>query len=107
MAAVTASGCAVERPYVWIHDLPPTTATGPGVIHARDSIVIAVRDQASLSGEFVVRDDGGVLLPTLGDVQVEGTTAAQLASYLMTRLTNVVVKPEVTVSPSRAPRPSA
>jgi hypothetical protein len=101
MAAVT-SGCAVDRPYVWIENLPPTTATGPGVIHARDSIVVAVRDQPALSGEFVVRDDGGVLLPTLGDVRVEGTTAAQLSSYLATRLTNVVVKPEVTVSLTRA-----
>jgi polysaccharide export outer membrane protein len=95
------ASCATERPFVWIQDLPPIAIKGEGLIHPRDAIVVSVRDQAALSGEFVVRDDGGVLLPTIGDVMVNGRTPDNVAEEVKTRLANLVVKPLVTVSISR------
>jgi polysaccharide export outer membrane protein len=86
------------RAYIWIQDLPTVSNPGDGVIHARDTIVVAVRDQPTLSGEFVVRDDGGLLLPTVGDVVAEGRTPADIAVELKARLKDMVVNATVTVS---------
>jgi protein involved in polysaccharide export with SLBB domain len=94
-------GCATERPYVWIHDLPAIPAPGDGLIHPRDSLVVAVRDQPAMSGEFVVRDDGGCLLPTVGDIHVEGRTPAEVTAELKVRLKDLIVSPSVTVSVSK------
>jgi polysaccharide biosynthesis/export protein len=96
------TGCA-ERPFVWIQDLPVPAAETPaeGVIHGRDTIVVAVRDQPSLSGEFVVRDDGGVLLPTIGDVVVEGRSPTEVAAEVGLRLKTIVTNASVTVSISK------
>jgi protein involved in polysaccharide export with SLBB domain len=100
LVALPVVGCA-ERSFVWIGDLPVAGPTGDGLIHSRDTIVVAVRDQASLSGEFVVRDDGGVLIPTVGDIAVEGRSPAQVAGEIGIRLKNVVVNAAVTVSVSK------
>jgi polysaccharide export outer membrane protein len=96
-------GCATERPFVWIQDLPvaPAPHSGPEVIHSRDTIVVTVRDQPTLSGELVVRDDGGCVLPTLGDIRVDGRAPQEIAAELRARLKNVIVNAEVTVSVSR------
>lgn len=55
-----------------------------------------------MSGEFVVRDDGGYLQPTLGSVVVQGMPPAQLADALMIRLRGIIVSPQVTVSVARS-----
>jgi polysaccharide export outer membrane protein len=99
--AALAAGCATERPFVWIQDLPPVANPGEGLIDARDTIVVAVRDQPTMSGEFVVRDDGGCLLPTLGDVTVKGRSPGEVAAELRARLKDLIVSPAVTVSISR------
>lgn len=98
-------GCAGDqRPFVWVQNLPPavTQRDGDGVIHPRDTIVVVVKDQPSLSGEFVVRDDGGYLQPTLGSIVVQGLAPSQLAEALSIRLRGIVVNPQATVSVARA-----
>jgi polysaccharide biosynthesis/export protein len=93
------SGCATERPFVWLQDLPPIAPIpSDGLIHSRDSIVVGVRDQPTMSGEFVVRDDGGCLLPTIGEVHVNGRTPTEVAAELKARLKDLIVSPMVTVS---------
>jgi len=101
MLSLTVGGCVGERPFVWIQDLPPVALKGEGLIHPRDTIVVSVRNQTAMSGEFVVRDDGGVLLPTIGDVHVSGRSPDDVATELRPRLTELVVNPAVTVSVSR------
>lgn len=99
-----AAGCATERPYVWFHDLPQAATaadTGPVVIQPRDLIVVHVRDQVAMTGEFVVREDGGYLQPTLGNVVVAGRTPAQVSAELTQRMATVLVNPNVTVSIAR------
>ncbi|MEO5769838.1 MAG: polysaccharide biosynthesis/export family protein [Polyangia bacterium] len=100
---VAATGCATERPFLWAKDAPPAlvAAEGEPVVHPRDTLMVHVMDQIPLSGEFVVREDGAYLHPTLGYVFVEGKTTAQVAALLQARLTNMVVNPRVTVAVSR------
>jgi len=99
VAFAAMSGCATDRPFVWLQDLPPIAPIPPdGLIHARDSIVVGVRDQPTMSGEFVVRDDGGCLLPTIGEVHVNGRTPTDVPAELKARLKDLIVSPMVTVS---------
>jgi polysaccharide export outer membrane protein len=102
VAFAAMSGCATDRPFVWLQDLPPIAPIPPdGLIHSRDSIVVGVRDQPTMSGEFVVRDDGGCLLPTIGEVHVNGRTPSEVAAELKGRLKDLIVSPMVTVSVSK------
>jgi polysaccharide export outer membrane protein len=99
--AVVAMGCATERPFVWVQDLPPATGQSTVVIQPRDTIVVHVRDQPAMTGEFIVRDDGGYLQPMLGNVIVDRRTPADVAAEVQTRLAALIVKPQVTVSIAR------
>jgi protein involved in polysaccharide export with SLBB domain len=103
LGTMFAAGCATERPYVWEQNLPATVApvNGEAEIHPRDTLAVSVRDQATLSGEFVVRDDGGYMHPMLGNVMVSGRTTADVQRELRSRLATLVVTPQVTVSISR------
>jgi polysaccharide export outer membrane protein len=91
------SGCATERPFVWVQDLPPQ-AEPQGIIGARDVLLVAVQNQPALSGEFPVGDHGEYLQPTLGTIQVAGRTTDMVVADLQARLKELLVKPEVTVS---------
>jgi polysaccharide export outer membrane protein len=90
-------GACAERPFVWVTDLP-VAAEERAVVGPRDSILVVVKNQAPLSGEFVVRDDGTYLQPTLGNVMVAGRDPVAIASDLQARLAGIVTSPEVTVS---------
>jgi len=96
------AGCATQRPFVWVQDLPAQSAEGDTVIQPRDTILVHVRDQLPMSGEFIVREDGGYLQPSVGNVQVAGRTPVEVATELQTRLEGMIVKPQVGVSVARA-----
>lgn len=98
-----ALGCAAERPYVWVQNLPPAVVQddSDGTIHPRDTLVVVVRDQASMSGEFLVRDDGAYIQPPLGNVIVAGKTPDQVSVELKAHLKDMVVHPDVTVTLAR------
>lgn len=104
LTTLGAAGCAGERPYVWFRDLPQAAAVAGAaeVIHPRDLIVVHVRDQPTMTGEFVVREDGGYLQPVLGNVIVAERTPAQVAAELTQRLATIIVHPQVTVSIARS-----
>jgi len=95
------AGCAAyQPPFTWVHDLPATAAAGT-VIQARDTIVIEVVEQPTLSGEFIVRDDGYYLQPMAGSIRVAGMTASQAAAGVTDRLKKLVVEPRVSVFVSK------
>jgi polysaccharide export outer membrane protein len=96
-----AAGCATEQPFVWVSTLPAPDMKPDGVIRPRDSIVAVVKDHPDLSGEFVVRDDGGVLYPTIGDIHVGDLSVEAATAELRSRLASVVVNPTVTVTISK------
>jgi polysaccharide export outer membrane protein len=96
-AVVAGVGGCAESPFVWVGDLP-LTADAQSVIGPRDTLLVLVRNQAALSGEFVVRDDGAYLQPTLGNVQVAGKDPAAVAAELKIRLSGMVIDPEINVA---------
>lgn len=90
-------GCVTEHAFQWVQDLPIVPADG-AVIEPRDTILVSVKNQSSLSGEFVVGDRGEYSEPTLGAVSVAGKTTSAVVAELQNSLNGVLVKPEVTVS---------
>jgi polysaccharide biosynthesis/export protein len=97
LSAALAIGCATESHFVWVDDIP-IVSQNIEAIEPRDSIQISVKNQPSLSGEFLVGDHGNYSQPTLGTIPVAGKTTDVVARDLEERLKNIVVSPEVTVS---------
>jgi polysaccharide export outer membrane protein len=95
---LTTVGCVEQHPFVWVNDLPKATVEPAGAIEPRDTLLVIVKNQTSLSGEFVVRDDGGYQQPTLGNILVAGKTPEMVSAELAARLKDMVVLPEVTVA---------
>lgn len=94
------TACA-EGSFVWVTDLPLPVEV-PAVVGPRDTILVLVRNQAPLSGEFVVHDDGTYLQPTLGTLSVAGREPAWIAADLRARLKGILTEPEVGVSIAKA-----
>jgi polysaccharide export outer membrane protein len=90
-------GCAHEARFVWAADLPSRDATAEPMVHPRDTILVEVERQPTLSGEFVVRDDGHYTQPMVGSVRVSGLTARQVAAQIAVALKAVVITPVVSV----------
>ena len=82
-----------------------TTAPSPAAGAAADSYVIGPSDtltvtvwkEPTLSGSLLVRPDGMISLPLLGDVQATGMTPLQLADQIATKLKKYVQDPNVSV----------
>jgi polysaccharide biosynthesis/export protein len=89
--------CATERPFIWVQDIP-SAVDSSAIIEPRDTILVSVRNQKDVSGEFVVGDHGEYLQPLLGIVSVRDKTTDAVAGELQTRLATMVAQPEVSVS---------
>lgn len=91
-------GCGTDHAaFRWVQDLPVAPADG-ATIEPRDTILVSVKNQPALSGEFLVGDRGEYFHPTVGTVSVGGKTTTAVVADLQNSLTGVLVKPEVTVS---------
>jgi len=81
----------------------PTPASAAGVaaetyvIGASDVLTVTVWKEPTLSGSILVRPDGMISLPLLGDVQASGLTPPQLADQITTKLKKFVQDPNVSV----------
>jgi polysaccharide export outer membrane protein len=67
------------------------------VIGASDVIAVSVWKEPTLSGSLLVRPDGMISLPLLGDVQASGLTPLQLADQIATKLKKFIQDPNVSV----------
>jgi polysaccharide export outer membrane protein len=63
-----------------------------------DVLEVTVWRNQDLSRTVVVRPDGKISLPLIGDVQASGLSAAQVAAKIATRLTEFKENPNVSVS---------
>jgi polysaccharide export outer membrane protein len=63
-----------------------------------DVLEVTVWRNQDLSRTVVVRPDGKISLPLIGDVQASGLTAAQVAAKIAARLTEFKENPNVSVS---------
>jgi polysaccharide biosynthesis/export protein len=78
---------------------PAIAANDPAyVIGPEDGLEIAVWKDESLKATTLVRPDGGISFPLLGDIVAAGKTAAQLRTELTKRLEKFVPEPFVNVS---------
>lgn len=69
---------------------------GPG-----DLMTITVWKEATLTGSYLVRSDGKISMPLVGDVQASDLTPAQLGGELEARLKEFMQNPNVTVQISQ------
>jgi len=74
-----------------------TSAANEYILGEGDVIEVIVRHNEDLSRTFMIRPDGKISFPLLGDVQVSGLTAAGLKDHLTEELKRYVQLPEVTV----------
>lgn len=85
----------------------PGATTGPaGAVHLAETYVIGPDDQISinvwkepgLSGAFVVRPDGMITMPLIGDVLAAGLTPPDLGNQISVKLHKFLQDPVVTVT---------
>lgn len=72
-------------------------ATDSYVIGANDELNIAVWKEPTLSGSILVRPDGMISMPLVGDIQAAGLTPLHLADQITARLKKYVQDPNVSV----------
>lgn len=78
---------------------PPAPKAEPGyLVGPEDLLAITTRDHLDASGEFLVRADGRITFPFVGEVKVEGLTVAQVRDTLIKELSKELVNPDVTVN---------
>lgn len=68
------------------------------LLGAEDVVEVTVWRNQDLSRTTVVRPDGMISLPLIGDVQASGLTAAQVSEQISKRLTEYKENPSVSVS---------
>jgi polysaccharide export outer membrane protein len=97
-----ASSTAVAAPQARLGEsgAPSTTlaTSRQFVIAPEDEIGILFWKETDISGSVVVRPDGMVTIPLLGDVRAAGLTPAALAADLEVRAARYLTGPKVTVS---------
>jgi polysaccharide export outer membrane protein len=94
------------------HTLPSSPSLGPAltsqlnergsdaekyIIGPSDQLTITVWKEGSFSGSYLVRPDGMISIPLVGDIQAAGLTAAQLGNQISLRLRKFLLDPNVTV----------
>jgi polysaccharide biosynthesis/export protein len=97
LLSASCAGCSSSGPYIWVNHLTPQETPEEAVIQPRDSILVEVKNQATMSGEFPVREDGHYTQPLLGSVPVSGATPSTVAQTLSGMLRGIVNDPRVAV----------
>lgn len=68
------------------------------IVGPEDVLGIVTRDVAEASGEFLVRADGQITFPLIGEVRVSGHTLEQIRLEIVGRLKRELRDPEVSVN---------
>jgi polysaccharide export outer membrane protein len=74
-----------------------TAMTDSYVIGATDVIMVSVLKEPTLTSSLLVRPDGMISMPLLGDIKAEGKTPLQLAEEITTKLKTFIQDPNVTI----------
>jgi polysaccharide export outer membrane protein len=92
--ALTSFGCAEEQKITYQLEYAPPADFFLG---AEDVLIVTVWRNQDLSREVVVRPDGMISLPLIGDISAAGLTANALAKRIADRLTEYMASPIVSV----------
>ena len=86
-------------PLQWGDRLDSVPVTDPGyVIGPEDALDISVWRDDTLKAAVLVRPDGGISFPLIGEVKVAGKSVAEVREELVKRLEKFVPEPVVSVS---------
>lgn len=91
--ACGATGCAEEQLNYKVDLLPP----GDFLLGPEDVLIVTVWKNQDLSREVVIRPDGMISMPLIGDVPAANLTANNLAKRISDRLTEYMASPIVSV----------
>lgn len=89
----SAPGCVEEQINYKVDMAPP----GEFLLGAEDVLIVTVWKNADLSREVVIRPDGMISMPLIGDVPASNLTANTLAKRISDRLTEYMSSPIVSV----------
>lgn len=90
------SGCAYNEPQIVVSSAPPVEGFRLGAEDVID--VVVFRNPDLTQTDIVIRPDGKVSLPLIGDIRAEGFTADQLAKAITERYREYKDNPAVSVS---------
>lgn len=96
-ASLSVAGHSETVPF----EKPPQDTSETYKIGAGDLLIITVWKETALSGSYLVRPDGMISIPLLGDVQASACTPARLAGELESKLKKYIQNPSVTVQISQ------
>jgi len=103
---VTAPASAPSEPVIQPDAPKPSVSTTPApalalagsyVLGPTDVITVTVLKETTLSSSLLVRPDGMITMPLLGDVKAAGLTPLQLADDIAARLKKYIQDPNVSV----------
>jgi polysaccharide export outer membrane protein len=72
----------------------------PFILGAEDQITVLVYGSPEFSGQHMIRPDGKITMPFLGDVVATGITPSELSFSIKDKLKKYIVDPDVSVSVS-------
>ena len=73
----------------------------PFILGAEDQITVPVYGSPEFSGAHMIRPDGKITMPFLGDVVAAGITPMELSTAIKEKLKKYIVDPDVSVSVQR------
>lgn len=113
LCSLAATSCVTTEelpdPFTWVDELAEEAlAPTPYKLRGNDKLEVKVFKQESLSGEVLVREDGQITVPLVGDVPVVGMTPPQAAAEIAKRLagTGYIDNPSVSVAVIETRQPS-
>ena len=102
LAAFAATGCANFDPFAPPPSSPPPTSEEDTNREYRigvpDLLELTVWQHEDVSGPLLVRSDGKVSVPLMGDVRAEGRTPTELAAVIRNGLRDYIAKPRVDIA---------
>jgi polysaccharide export outer membrane protein len=109
LAVACATSDNVPDTFTWVDELAEEAlAPSPYRLRGNDKLEVKVFKQESLSGEVLVREDGQITVPLVGDVPVVGLTPPEAAAEIAKRLTGTgfIDNPSVSVAVIETRQPS-
>jgi len=76
-----------------LRDMPHDYRIVPG-----DGLEVSVWKEEGMNNKLLVRPDGGISFPLIGEMNAAGLTVSQLRAELVKRLGGLISEPDVTVS---------
>jgi protein involved in polysaccharide export with SLBB domain len=98
-ALLLAFGCLGARAQEATGTLKPVTGDVTERIRliTDDTLLLRVVGEEDLTGTYVVRDDGNILLPIVNEVQVAGLTLAQATARIRAALSEPIIAPQISL----------